>query len=181
VSKNEPTVRQLDPADQNLIEWFDQLETLRGCSAKINIGTPGNIPDFFKADPGNLLPDDMQKNECGVCFQDTTGTPVPTEAFGEASFRDVLGSIIGPVSDRVRDLFEAVGKELGTAPAPPTAEWPTHIVFKEGPGEDLLCRRLGDAMHGVFPTNLSQQTSIRNLLRREGTIVQTAVDQIVKV
>jgi hypothetical protein len=181
MSQNEPTVQLLDPADQNLIEWFDHLETLRACCARINRDTPQNVPEFFKADPGTLLPDDMQKQECGICFQDTTGIAVPTAAFAEASFRDVLGSIIGLVSDRVQDVFEAVGRELGTAPATPTEEWPTHIVYKPGQGEDLLCRRLADAMRGVFPKNTMQQTAIRNLLRREGVIVRTAVGEIVRV
>jgi hypothetical protein len=61
---------------------------------------------------GSLLPGELQKRECGVCFQDTTAIPVPAEVFDGATFRDVLGSIVAPVSDRVQDLFLSLVIEI---------------------------------------------------------------------
>ena len=182
MGQNEPVVGVVDPADQILIEWFDQLETLRTCAEEINPGdTPEDIPGFFKADPGIVLPDDMQKKDCGTQFEDLTSVPVPENAFAGANFRDVLGAILGPVQDCVTGVFEAVGKKLGTAPALSVKIWPTCAVYPPGTAEDTLCRRLADAMHGVFPKDPPKQTDIRNKLRTVGVTVQAAVDEIVKV
>jgi hypothetical protein len=181
MSPNEPEEHELDSSIKALIEWFNVLDAMRACVAVQNpSGTPEVLSDFYAANLADLLVDDMHKSECRECFTDKTKIPIPDGACDGTTFKDVLDSTLGSVSDLVKGVFEATGNELGTAPATSVAIWPTCTVFPKGAEEDLICRRLADYMRGVFPVTPAKQTTIRNKLRTQGYTVQAAADDITK-